>query len=364
MAKNTINAYIIICLPLRYIGNGRWSHVCAFSSGMVDSKKFYLVDGGLTCSDTPPYTNLEITLREKGLLMKKETKRETVLLDAIIITHPDEDHLGGVNKLIANYTITCPVITTEATMLTKANLTYDEPGLPEEVKLMFPTARRRIYKDITNKTEIMKDPKFFPEPKDKSNKSNKSSILFAVVGSVLLTGDSTGQLINEATGLGKELAETQKLRVFQVPHHGSEANSFIPYEAAKKIPSTDPLHALKGKHDAYKYALFYRGIKAHTYFVSHGDHGLFQHPHRNVITGILLAAVTEETNCELVVTGTFHQDKINYPTEAKFPGFPRNWEDYVTILDPENGDKTPYITIGREGRPPNTKKWEPEPAAR
>ena len=288
-------------------------------------------------------------MREKERL----TEGETVLdLDAIIITHPDKDHFGGVKDLIAKYTINCPIITTEATKLTEAILTGVKPELHEEVNLMFPNASRRVYRHIAKTTKIMKDTDFTMD-------SNKSSILFAV-GGVLLTGDSIGKIVHKETGLGKERAETQKLCVFQVPHHGSDANNFIPNEARKKIPITDPLHALKGKHDAYKYALFYRGIQAHTYFVSHGEHKHYQHPHRNVITGILLAAVTEKKKCELVVTGTFHKDKINYPKATKFPGFPQNWEDYVTIRIPECGNNTSYITIDREGLPLNTKRWEPE----
>ncbi len=326
-------------------------------------KFFYLIDGGLRCNDTPPYTNLENTLREKERLKQGETVLD---LNAIIITHPDKDHYGGVNDLIAKYTINCPIITTKATKLTEATLTDVKLELHEEVNLMFPNASRREYTDIATTTRIMKDPDFTMD-------SNKSSILFAV-GGVLLTGDSIGKIIHEETGLGKKRAETQKLCVFQVPHHGSGANNFIPNEASKKIPITDPLHALKGKHDAFKYALFYRGIQAHTYFISHGEHKHYQHPHRNVITGILLAAVTEKTatektatekkKCELVVTGTFHKDKINYPKATKFPGFPQNWEDYVTIRIPERGDDTPYITIDQEGRPLNTKRWEPELPAR
>ncbi len=327
--------------------------MCAFSSVKGDLKKFfYLIDGGLGCNDTPPYTNLEKTLREKKRLKQGKTKGETVLdLDAIIITHPDKDHYGGVNDLIAKYTINCPIITTEATKLTEATLTDVKLELHEEVNLMFPNASRRVY-SIAKTTRIMKDPDFTMD-------SNKSSILFAV-GSVLLTGDSTGKLIHQET----RPAEMQKLRVFQVPHHGSAANSFIPNEARTPIPITDPLNPLKGKHPAYKYALFYRKIQAQTYFISHGDYENYQHPHRDVITGILLAAVTERKTCELVVTGTFHNDKIDYPTTTRFPDFPQNWEDYVTIRIPEHGDDTPYITIDQEGRPLNTKRWEPELSAR
>ncbi len=137
-----------------------------------------------------------------------------------------------------------------------------------------------------------------------------------------------------------------------MPHHDSKPNSFIPGEVKPAIKNDDQLRDIKGKHPAYKHALFYRGIQAHTYFISHGKNDNYQHPHRDVVTGILIAAVTEKKNCNLVVTGTFHPDIIDYPKAEKYQrnkGFPQNWQNYVDILVPENREDTPYITITGDG---------------
>ncbi len=294
------------------------------------------MDGGLK-GDTEPHTNLEYTLREKKLLDK-----DTLKLDAIIVTHPDGDHIGGINRLIENYTITCPIIATEATEVTYATL---QTELPEIDKLIFPTAGPKVYNGIQKKLSVVR--------KDTSYRAdlNESSILFTL-GKFQLTGDSMGKHIAK---LGSPV---KCITVFQVPHHGSKFNSFIPYDTGD-FSEDDLLYQLKKpKHPAYKYALFYRRIQACTYFISYGNNQKFQHPHRDVVTGIIIAAVTEKKKYKIVVTGTFGKNKIDYPDETKYPDFPQNWQDYVEIHVPEH-EATRYITITADGAVSNTKLWEP-----
>ncbi len=340
---------------------------------------------------------MEKTLKEKRRV--KTVGEEDILeLDAIIITHPDNDHIGGIKRLIKKYTIKCPIITTEETDITNADLTTEIPNLGVELK--YPTAGPRVYNNIVkNESKINKTIKKKSsndsntkedassvessslsandagatsgnDSKKEQDRLNESSILFSI-GNVQLTGDSKGKLIHEATGLGKKEDLTKNVTVFQVPHHGSNENSFIPGEAVPAITGDDPLHDIKGKHPAYKYALFYRGIQARTYFISNGFNKRLKHPRKDVVTGILIAATTEKKKCNLVVTGPFYKDKIDYPKTNKdqvqytdqnvFPGFPTNWKEYVDILVPKDGEDTPYITITGDGKEvTNTKPWVPE----
>ncbi len=309
------------------------------------------MDGGRP-KDKKPHNNLEKTLGKKGLI-----ENNTLKLDAIILTHPDCDHMGGINRLLEKFTINCPIITTEAAKVTKKKETREIPSEELDlfgIELKFPIEGPKVYRDIT---KIGKND-------DSEIKINDTSILFAA-GKIQLTGDSRGKLIHKATGLGKIENLTKDVTVFQVPHHGSGDNSFVPYDIKRKLDKSDPLYELKiNNHPAYREALFYRGIQAKTYFISFGDKG-YDHPYGNVITGIIIAAVTTTTTkkkCKIVVTASFSKDKIYYPDETIFPNFPQNWKDYVDIFVPKDGEDTPYITITGDGEVvvDHTKPWVPE----
>ena len=237
--------------------------------------------------------------------------------------------------------------------------------LPREVEVLFPleSATQRTYKinSSDKKAKLEKDESF------DSRLSNESSILFRInifSVEILLTGDSKGKQIQQ-TGLGISKGKEEKgLTVFQVPHHGSEENSYVPWKAVKPLPIDHPLKPLQRKHQAFKHALFFYEVRAEVYFISYGDNRKYQHPHRNVITGILVAATVLKTSCTIVVTGTFHLDKIVYPPPEQFRDFPRDWRRYVTIRVPF--ENAPFLTIDPQGDDPfaNTKEWSPEPETR
>ncbi len=289
--------------------------------------------------------HLEKTLEEKGRLVERPGKDTILQLDAIIVTHPDGDHFGGINRLIKKCTINCPIITTEATQVTNARR-KEVVDLPRAIKLIHPTKSLRSFDQITTESKIEKDDKF----DFKTIKSNETSILFAVEN-ILLTGDSTADQIYRSKS---ELNLNNQ--IFQVPHHGSDENSHFKKEKPK-IHKDDSLHMIL-KHPATASAQFYSSILAHTYFISHGDLKK-HHPHANVVTGIILAAVTRQKNCKLVFTGLFHEDKVNYPKSTEFEGFPQNWKEYVEIHVPVDVIETPYITITPDGTLYNTTtSWE------
>ena len=132
---------------------------------------------------------------------------------------------------------------------------------------------------------------------------------------VVLTGDSNGDVILNTLGLRleKDMPCIRKtVRIFQVPHHGSKNNSS--YE-------------------------FYKQFDADIYFISHG--ALYNHPHSEVITGILSAAVEKGGRfCTIVVTATwFKESKINYFYRKRI----RHWRDFVEIYYYNTG--TPYVTL-------------------
>ena len=139
---------------------------------------------------------------------------------------------------------------------------------------------------------------------------------------VVLTGDSYGTIIEKKLALkGKSVG------VFQVPHHGSSYN----LDDEKTTRST-----------AEEFTGFYSSFNAYIYLISHGDHGSYNHPHSEVITGILSAAVQKKRDpkCKIVVTATwFEKSKIDETNIS-------NWRDYVDIyyFKPDTPGVAPYVT--------------------
>ncbi len=157
-------------------------------------------------------------------------------------------------------------------------------------------------------------------------KCNETSILTTVKSpqstykyDVVLTGDSNDRIILDTL----ELRGT--VGVFQVPHHGSRENS---------------------SYD------FYTQFHAYVYFISHGAN--YKHPHSEVITGILSAAVEKKRDCIIVVTATwFEESKINYFMRKST----RDWRKFVKIYYFKKNSS--YITLDCSEHPCRPKgSWE------
>ena len=284
-------------------------------------------------------------------------------MDSIIITHPDTDHYGGINKLLQEFTIMCPITTTLASCLrvnhtscktvnhasclkvnhascVKVNHTRSIEGQAffsqdekNPVRHWFPPANvgvdgiRHAYgRRHTNvRTLAMASYSTIkiavnPYLELSGPETNASSILTTVkMGrkykyDVVLTGDSNGYNINEKLGL-----KGQSVGVFQVPHHGSKYNLHLQYKLSTVEEFTN----------------FYSSFNAHIYLISHGRR--YDHPHSEVITGILSAAVKKKKRCKIVVTATwFEKSKINETNIS-------NWRKYVDIFYFKQG--TPYVTL-------------------
>ena len=168
--------------------------------------------------------------------------------------------------------------------------------------------------------------------------SNKSSVLVKAGGYAVFTGDSTGNLIYRHL---KFKNPEEVPIVFQVPNHGHRNNSKLDWQANRNHPMRHVLHPIR-RHPAYKQALFFCSVKAKVYIISHGKNERHERPHKEVITGILIAATALKTQCTIVVTHSFSLNKIDYPSQELFPSH-QNWKDYVTILEPK--DHEPYLTI-------------------
>ncbi len=314
------------------------------------SFKRYLIDGGpghqnakAQTGVVTPFNNLITALDEKSCISKirwiDQPNRRRIKLDSIVNTHPDKDHCGGINALLGSkeiksgekFTVCCPIITTDAAHLiiipnNENTQQYDDAG--DCPHFWFQNnAQGLVLENLHEHTVEIKKIK-----KPKGFDFNKTSILTTVKipknkydnydYDVVLTGDSNGDTILDTLGLRLEKDKSRKtVRIFQVPHHGSRNNSC--YE-------------------------FYKQFDADIYFISHGAHDTFTHPHSEVITGILSAAVENEQESRIVVTATwFEESKINYFYHKRI----RHWRDFVKIYY-FNKD-TPYVTLDwSKGRRP------------
>ena len=286
-----------------------------------------------------PFNNLITALDEKSCISKKKKhNRRRIRLAAIVNTHPDADHCGGINALLGTgseeiklgerFTVCCPIITTKA-----ATLYYDDQvskcvlytkkysgAESDSPKFWFqPEApgEKHYYEHPPqlSTVEVCKSSSFLKKDWNASSilttvKIPKSKYYYDVV----LTGDSNGDVILNTLGLRLEKDMPCKtVRIFQVPHHGSKNNSS--YE-------------------------FYKQFDADIYFISHGAHDKLKHPHSEVITGILSAAVEKERKSRIVVTATwFEESKINYFYRKRI----RHWRKFVKIYYFKKG--TPYVTL-------------------
>ncbi|XP_064385806.1 uncharacterized protein LOC135334512 [Halichondria panicea] len=121
--------------------------------------------------------------------------------------------------------------------------------------------------------------------------------------------------------------------VFQVPHHGSKKNS--------------SMAQTKGQGSYLSCHTFYTTFVAKIYLISHGNHKGYNHPHSEVITGILSAAVQNKNKCKIVVTATQFESssseenaKINYIEGGNNVS---NWRNYVDIYYFKKD--IPYVTL-------------------
>ncbi|MFB6098762.1 MAG: ComEC/Rec2 family competence protein [Salinibacter sp.] len=143
-------------------------------------------------------------------------------LDAVVVTHPDEDHLGGVPTLLRNVSVGRIVRsgrTADTELYERVRRLIDQKGVPQE------TVRRgdTLVLDSTVRIQVL-SPSRRAMQRGIERRNNASVVLRVTYGTVdlLLPGDVEAAAERR---LVRAYGRRLQSRVVKVPHHGSSTSS-------------------------------------------------------------------------------------------------------------------------------------------
>jgi competence protein ComEC len=169
-------------------------------------------------------------------------------LDAIVVTHPDEDHLGGVPALLREISVDRVLDNGRSA---SSELYEEFERLVEQSETSRKTVRRgdALLTDSSVRIQILAPPR--DESAQTETKNNASVVVRASYGEVdlLLPGDvEAGAEMNLVRAYGKQLGS----EITKVPHHGSSTSSTPEFVQAVS-DSSEGVHAVisVGQGDQY-----------------------------------------------------------------------------------------------------------------
>ncbi len=143
-------------------------------------------------------------------------------LDVLIVTHPDADHIGGLQAVIERYDVAMIAeVPTEHASTVHAAWRRAIDELPESSVALSPGSLIALDDDVT--LEVLSGGRPFPD----ATINDASLVMMLRYGdaSVLLTGDITSLVERRLLDSGHDLSST----VLKVPHHGSDTSSTQPF---------------------------------------------------------------------------------------------------------------------------------------
>lgn len=149
--------------------------------------------------------------------------------DAVIISHPDSDHIGGMSEIIEDFTVEEIYMTSLPDNLipvTDAYTEFENSVKENKIKVTYPAVGSTVQiGDMSLK---------FLSPTKSYNSTNDNSLVFRLTygeNSILFTGDISADVEEDLLNSNTEL----KSDVLKVAHHGSKTSS-----SAEFLKAVDP----------------------------------------------------------------------------------------------------------------------------
>ena len=149
--------------------------------------------------------------------------------DAVIISHPDSDHIGGMSEIIEDFTVEEIYMTSLPDNLipvTDAYTEFENSVKENKIKVTYPAVGSTVQiGDMSLK---------FLSPTKSYNSTNDNSLVFRLTygeNSILFTGDISTEVEEDLLNSDTEL----KSDVLKVAHHGSKTSS-----SAEFLKAVDP----------------------------------------------------------------------------------------------------------------------------
>jgi len=177
-------------------------------------------------------------LTELGKILPFGDKR----IDAVIESHPDKDHIGGLPEVLNRYNIG---LFMEPGVESPSKVDDELRSRVEAKNIQSILARRGLTLDFGDGVKLVV---LFPNQDVSTWETNDASTVAKLIygdSSFLLTGDSTKKAEYLLLGLDKTVL---KSTVLKAGHHGSRTSSSVPY-----IEAVNPEYAVisAGKDNSY-----------------------------------------------------------------------------------------------------------------
>ena len=215
----------------------------------IDKDFFILYDSGLSAeSGESILTNLRKILPVSKKDVPRRGKVRDVEVDAVVLSHPDNDHYGGFEYLLKKDSIEAKHLYLNVNQFTQ-HLRQFLVFLRANDYRVIDRGHLSLNGEVGNERDLEEecDPfkvelvpgqvsLIYPRHGRGRNKNANSILLQVENPKILLSGDSTGGVIFKRV----KVLDGKTFDTFHVPHHGSSGNSLAPFSAARvKIFTTN-----------------------------------------------------------------------------------------------------------------------------
>ncbi len=206
-------------------------------------------------------------------------------IDVVIGTHPDADHIGGLNTVLDNYSVDT-IIESGGVSKSKTYQSLESKIKDKKIKRIFGRAGMKIVLDTTVGKEVYFDI-LYPDIPDVSHMETNNG---SIVGK--LTYGATSVMLTADSPIEKELYLVNKFKgtpmldvdILKLGHHGSRTSSSLAY-----LKATSPTLAI----------------------ISAGLHNSYGHPHQEVLDRLASLGIPYFTTYD---NGTIicHSDMVKF----------------------------------------------------